>query len=168
MALLVDPSSRDEVYNWNKQHIASALEKEAQVPAELADEIASAVERRVLDSGLKRISTSLIRELVDNELFERGLGAGRVGSGCGHDHRPMRGNEGRVALLVSADRGAGGRFRLGRCAHRGELSRKALHASMQMKAVARTDRESTSRLPKRVPPQCREAPAADQASDQRV
>ncbi|MCX5684422.1 MAG: anaerobic ribonucleoside-triphosphate reductase, partial [Planctomycetota bacterium] len=35
--------------------------------------VASAVEDKILRSGLARISTSLVRELVDNELFERGL-----------------------------------------------------------------------------------------------
>ncbi len=73
LSLLVDPATRDEIRSWNKQLIALALEKEADVPPELAAEIASAVEGRILASGMKRISTSLIRELVDNELFERGL-----------------------------------------------------------------------------------------------
>ncbi len=73
ISLLVDQATRDEVMPWDKQLIALALEKEADVPAEVAANIASAVERRILASGMKRISTSLIRELVDNELFERGL-----------------------------------------------------------------------------------------------
>ena len=75
ISLLVDPATRDELMPWNKEHIALALENEADVPAEVAREIASAVEQRVIASGIKRISTSLIRELVDNELFERGLNA---------------------------------------------------------------------------------------------
>ena len=73
ISLLVGPSTRDEIMSWDKQLIALALEKEADVPAAVAAEIASAVERRILASGLRRISTSLVRELVDNELFERGL-----------------------------------------------------------------------------------------------
>ena len=75
LSLLVDPATRDEIRPWNKGLIALALEKEADVPAQVASEIASAVESRILASGMKRISTSLIRELVDNELFERGLRA---------------------------------------------------------------------------------------------
>lgn len=74
LSLLVDPSTRDELRPWDKRLIALALEKEAEVPGELALEVASAVERRVISSGMKRISTGLVRELVDNELFERGLG----------------------------------------------------------------------------------------------
>ena len=73
MSLLVDPTTRDELMSWNKHLIALALEKEADVPPDIAGDIASAVERRVFNSGIKRISTNLIRELVDNELFERGL-----------------------------------------------------------------------------------------------
>jgi ribonucleoside-triphosphate reductase len=74
-SLLVDPGSRDEILTWEKGRIALALEKEAALSPSLASEIASSVERRVFDSGLKRVSTSLIRELVDNELFDRGLNA---------------------------------------------------------------------------------------------
>ncbi|MBM4045627.1 MAG: anaerobic ribonucleoside-triphosphate reductase [Planctomycetes bacterium] len=75
LSLLVDPGTRDELLPWDKAKVALALQAEADVGDELAGEIASAVERRVLASGMNRISTSLIRELVDNELFERGLGA---------------------------------------------------------------------------------------------
>ena len=75
MSLLVDPATRDEIRPWNKHLITLALEKEADMPADVAADISSAVERRVFASGMSRISTSLIRELVDNELFERGLNA---------------------------------------------------------------------------------------------
>ena len=75
LSLLVDPGSKDEVLGWEKGRIIQALEKEAGLSPSLAGEIASAVEKRVFDSGLRRISTSLIRELVDNELFDRGLDA---------------------------------------------------------------------------------------------
>ena len=73
MTLLVDPGSREEIVSWDKLRIAKALEREARLSPSLASEIAGAVEKRIFDSGLRRISTSLIRELVDNELFERGL-----------------------------------------------------------------------------------------------
>jgi len=70
--LLVDPASRAEYFNWEKTRIAQALVKEAEISEAEAREIASVVERRIFNSGISRISTSLIRELVDNELFERG------------------------------------------------------------------------------------------------
>ncbi len=58
---------------WSKSKIAAALIREADMEAGVAEEIAAAVERKVFASGLRKISTSLIRELVDNELFERGF-----------------------------------------------------------------------------------------------
>jgi anaerobic ribonucleoside-triphosphate reductase len=73
IALLVNTETQDQIAEWDKSKIAQALGLEADVPPEPARSIASSVERRVMDSGLTRISTSLIRELVDNELFERGL-----------------------------------------------------------------------------------------------
>src|SRR5262249_39014009 len=57
---------------WSKAKIIEALILEAEAPSTVAAEIASEVERRVFASGLTRVSTSLIRALVDNELFERG------------------------------------------------------------------------------------------------
>jgi ribonucleoside-triphosphate reductase len=73
MSLMVDPGTKDEIMPWSKGKIVTALETEADLDTGLAEEIASAVEKRVFFSGMERISTSLIRELVDNELFERGL-----------------------------------------------------------------------------------------------
>lgn len=63
------------VSRWQKSRIVSALIREGDLDAGVAAEVAGAVERKVLGSGISRISTSLLRELVDNELFERGLGA---------------------------------------------------------------------------------------------
>ena len=74
LSLLVTPLAKDEVLNWEKQRIAQALQKEAEIAEDLSWEIASSVERKIFNSGIGQISTSLIRELVDNELFERGLG----------------------------------------------------------------------------------------------
>jgi len=73
LSLLVDAETKDEVHAWDKARIVTALIKEADLAEEMACDIASTVESRVLDSGIKRISTSLIRELVDNELFDRGI-----------------------------------------------------------------------------------------------
>ncbi|MCC8167627.1 MAG: hypothetical protein LIQ31_16185, partial [Planctomycetes bacterium] len=70
--LLVDPGSQAEYFAWDTTRIANALVKEAGLERLEANSIARAVEKRVLASGITRISTSLIRELTDNELFERG------------------------------------------------------------------------------------------------
>ncbi len=58
-----------------QEKIALALEKEAELSEDIAQEIANVVEGRIFASGMNRITTSLIRELVDNELFERGYNA---------------------------------------------------------------------------------------------
>ena len=73
ISLLVTPLTKDEILDWDKGKVALALQKEANLDADLAAEIASTVERKIVSSGLAHISTSLIRELVDNELFVRGL-----------------------------------------------------------------------------------------------
>ena len=73
IALMVTPLTKDEILSWDKAKVAFALQKEAGLEAALANEIASAVERKIVDSNLTHIPTSLIREIVDNELFVRGL-----------------------------------------------------------------------------------------------
>jgi ribonucleoside-triphosphate reductase len=72
-ALLVDTGAKDALLPWDKGRIAEALEQEAHLDSPTARKVAGAVEERILGSGLARITTGLIRELVDNELFERGL-----------------------------------------------------------------------------------------------
>ncbi|MCK5306413.1 MAG: anaerobic ribonucleoside-triphosphate reductase [Candidatus Omnitrophica bacterium] len=73
LSLLVTPLAKDKLLEWDKKRIAMALQKEALIEEELAWDVASSVEERIFKSGISRISTTLIRELVDNELFERGL-----------------------------------------------------------------------------------------------
>ena len=63
------------VSTWKKASITAALIREADLDPSLAEEIAASVEAKVLRTGILLISTSLIRELVDNELFERGYDA---------------------------------------------------------------------------------------------
>jgi len=73
ISLMVTPLSKDELLSWDRGKVALALQKEAGLQPALADEISSAVEKKIFNSELTHISTSLIRELVDNELFVRGL-----------------------------------------------------------------------------------------------
>lgn len=75
ISLLVDGGTEDIISPWDKGRIIKALESEADLDEMVAADIASAVEKKILASGIQRISTSLIREFVDNELFERGLDA---------------------------------------------------------------------------------------------
>jgi ribonucleoside-triphosphate reductase len=57
---------------WSKARVVSALVAEAGLETRAAEEIARAVESRVLGSGRPRVTTSLVRALVDAELFARG------------------------------------------------------------------------------------------------
>lgn len=61
--------------SWSKGRIVAALMGEADLPRDLAEAVAARVEQRVFKSGLRRLTTSLIRELVDNELVAMGLAA---------------------------------------------------------------------------------------------
>lgn len=60
---------------WSKQRIVHALQREAGLGLEQAEEVARAVEERVFAAGLNQISTTLLRELIDADLFERGYSA---------------------------------------------------------------------------------------------
>jgi ribonucleoside-triphosphate reductase len=72
LSLLVTPATRDEILSWERERISQALVKEASLSEPVASSIAKAVEEKIFSSGLEQISTSLIRELADNELFTRG------------------------------------------------------------------------------------------------
>ncbi|MEA2022011.1 MAG: anaerobic ribonucleoside-triphosphate reductase, partial [Candidatus Caldatribacteriota bacterium] len=72
LSLLVSTHSSEYIYPWDKEKIISALIKEADLPLNVSRKIAKAVEEKIVYLGLTEISTSLIRELVDNELFTRG------------------------------------------------------------------------------------------------
>ncbi|MFH1126946.1 MAG: anaerobic ribonucleoside-triphosphate reductase [archaeon] len=70
--LQVTTTSEGKISEWNNERIVSALIREIRIPRDEAIEIADAVEKKVFSSGIKTISVSLIRELVDIELFTRG------------------------------------------------------------------------------------------------
>ncbi len=86
---------REGVSSWSKGRIVAALMQEAELARESAEEVAAAVEQRVFASGLKRVTTGLVRELVAGELFERGwiraLSAARVVGLARHDVRALLG-----------------------------------------------------------------------------
>jgi ribonucleoside-triphosphate reductase len=66
---------------WNEGRIVEALEHRCGLAPELAEEVATAVESKVFALGFRRVPVSLIREIVDGELQERGFSArlGRPG-----------------------------------------------------------------------------------------
>lgn len=72
---------RVEVYSlraarpWSKPRIVEELVEGAGLERDSAEDVARAVEERVFAAGLNQISTTLLRELIDGELFERGFSA---------------------------------------------------------------------------------------------
>lgn len=76
-ALLVEAISREETSSWDPRRIYEALIREAKVEPLIAHQITKEVEETLLNSGIKRITTAFIRELVNVKLFEYGL-PGRI------------------------------------------------------------------------------------------
>jgi anaerobic ribonucleoside-triphosphate reductase len=66
-------TSDDDLAHWDKQRIVNAMVREAGVPDGTARTISDEVEEIVLDSKVKVITVSLIRELVNAKLIEHGL-----------------------------------------------------------------------------------------------
>jgi hypothetical protein len=62
-----------QMSSWSKARISAALIEEALLPRATAEDVARRVELRVIELGLRRISSGLVRELVDIELVELGL-----------------------------------------------------------------------------------------------
>ncbi len=76
-ALLVEAISKEETSTWNPRRIYEALIREAKVEPLVAHQITREVEEILLKSGIKRITTAFIRELVNVKLFEYGF-PGRI------------------------------------------------------------------------------------------
>ncbi len=74
LTLLVSAPSKEDITAWDRHKVADALVKEANVPSKVAISVARAVEKKILSSELKQVSTSFVRELVDNELLSLGYG----------------------------------------------------------------------------------------------
>ncbi len=75
LALMVEADTTAEMFKWDRAKIAQALVKEAELDIKVAGKIASNVEKKIIASGMKKLTTSLIRELVDSELFVMGYSA---------------------------------------------------------------------------------------------
>lgn len=69
---LVGNPSKARVSPWSKARIAEALVREADLDEKIAAQVAASVEAKVFARGVKRLTTSVIRALVEAELFERG------------------------------------------------------------------------------------------------
>jgi len=66
-------TSDEEVARWNRQRIVDALIRETDIDSDTAEAVSREVEKQIMASGIGLLTTSLIRELVDAKLIERGL-----------------------------------------------------------------------------------------------
>jgi ribonucleoside-triphosphate reductase len=71
--LKVHTFSKDRTTSWGRQRIVDALVREAGLDQDSAEKIAREVEQKISYLGLTRVSTSLIRDLVNNELIQQGF-----------------------------------------------------------------------------------------------
>jgi len=70
---LLVTSSREMISSpWDRTKIIKALTKEIGLKKDEAKKIAKEVEKRIISSGLKVVSTSLIRTIIDNILLSKG------------------------------------------------------------------------------------------------
>ena len=70
--LLVESSSSNINLPWDRKRIVKQILDKTDLSVELAINVAKSVENRIIASDLSVINTTLIRELVNNELMERG------------------------------------------------------------------------------------------------
>ncbi|AKJ64561.1 anaerobic ribonucleoside-triphosphate reductase [Kiritimatiella glycovorans] len=70
--LLVESPSRNETLPWDRERIVDQIVAKTELSRRVARSVAKSVENRVIDGEIRTISTALIRELVNNELADRG------------------------------------------------------------------------------------------------
>jgi len=73
LALMVETYSKDERCPWDAARIRDALIREAGVDPDTAFSIAAEIEEEVLRCGKDKLNTSIIREMANVKLFQRGL-----------------------------------------------------------------------------------------------
>lgn len=73
--LLVESMTTSENSTWDRRRIIRHLKENVNLPVDVAVSVAKAVENQLIASELKSVGTKLIRELVNNELAERGYHA---------------------------------------------------------------------------------------------
>jgi len=70
-------TSDERILTWDRSRIIAALIREASLSPSLAEKISCEVEDVILTSGVKMITSSLVREVVNAKLIEHGLGETR-------------------------------------------------------------------------------------------
>ncbi len=74
--LLVESSARQSIATpWDRTAITNQITSKTDLSVAVAASVSKAVENKIIASGIKTISTALIREFVNNELQDRGYGA---------------------------------------------------------------------------------------------
>ncbi|MEI6891627.1 MAG: anaerobic ribonucleoside-triphosphate reductase [Pontiella sp.] len=71
--LLVESTSQSVNLPWDRKHIVKQILDKTDLSVELAINVAKSVENRIIGGDMTTIGTPLIRELVNNELMERGF-----------------------------------------------------------------------------------------------
>lgn len=72
--LLVESASNNITLPWDRNRIVKQVMEKTDLPVDLAVAVAKAVENRIISGNIETVNTTLIRELVNNELAERGFG----------------------------------------------------------------------------------------------
>jgi len=70
--LLVESSTSNVHLPWDRKRIVKQILDKTDLSVELAINVAKSVENRIIASDITTVNTTLIRELVNNELAERG------------------------------------------------------------------------------------------------
>lgn len=73
--LLVESHSAEVTLPWDRKRIVKQILDKTDLAVDTAISVAKSVENRIIASSLKAINTTLIREMVNNELTERGYQA---------------------------------------------------------------------------------------------
>lgn len=75
--LFVEADSAQQRGYWDRARLEDALTRECQLDAVTAARIAERVEKRVFAAGVSTVTTGLVREVINVELFEAGLSTTR-------------------------------------------------------------------------------------------
>jgi anaerobic ribonucleoside-triphosphate reductase len=70
-------TSNEDIARWDRQRIVDALIRETSIDVATAESVSREVEKQLISSGISLLTSSLIREMVDAKLIERGLDQSR-------------------------------------------------------------------------------------------
>lgn len=70
--LLVESPSENMTLPWNRRRIIKQIMERTELSPEVAISVAKSVENWIISNEMKTVNTTLVRELVNNELAERG------------------------------------------------------------------------------------------------